>query len=529
MSGSGSVATVALVVSLIALPVTSAQLIGQIFATAEGHRRCQASVIGDWAKLTKRKWHWTSFRFETIVSTPVIRLSSAVRRDIGTIISPFGLNKQPLPDYENSQDELACWISLLREIEKHTRAHYRLLPRLRLVETLPIVENKSRSWDFMPPEVVRPFASTTAGDMAILALRLGMTWKSFRPEEGLMEAEGNGHVLSATLVRALGILVRYSKVSTYDDLLEGQSPRLLFSSFVETSVADKMRFGYLDFDSIFGSPMYMKIGDPQAVYKLMTEIDPSNTSINNLKSMEPSLYGFNDVIALVSPWLRYKGMTINGVPSVTYDVLGSTIFPAAQSVFYTRLKDHSQSLDGSSKFVKKALQAWDTLDQKFPRLWKESPSREWLFEEHPGHRDVVDFLDAVQDTHEQMSKLLLDFNYISFFEDPFLWNLVKVHITRATSLKTRAQAAVKHATRPDQKSQLSPQWIATSMELYWDDIGYYQDEMQKTYGADAEDVPDAWILLMFRAFLWSRGHEFDTSRQPLPSKYYGSQIPVYIG
>ena len=483
-------------------------------------------MIGDWAKLTKRKWHWTSFRFETVVSTPVIRLGPAVRSDIGTTISPFGPNKQPLPDYENSQDELACWIPFLREIEKHTRAHYRLPPRLRLVETLPIVENKSRSWDFMPPEVVRPFASTTAGDMAILALRLGMTWKSFRPEEGLMEAEGNGHVLSATLVRALGILVRYSKVSTYDDLLEGQSLRLLFSSFVENSVTDKMRFGYLDFDSIFGSPMYMKIGDPQAVYKLMTEIDPCNTSTNNLKSMEPSLYGFNDIIALVSPWLRYKGMTINGVPLVTYDVLGSTIFPAAQSVFYTRLKDHSQSLGGSSTFVKKALQAWDTLDQKFPKLWKESPPREWLSE---GHGDVLDFLDAVQDTHALISKLLFGLSRGFSIRDRFLWNLVKVHVARATSVKTRAQAAVKNATRPDQNSQLSPQWIAVSMELYWDDIGYYQGEMERRSRAHPDYVTDAWILLMFRAFLWSRGHEFDTSRQPLPSKYYRSQIPVYIG
>jgi len=69
-------AVVALIVSLIALLFTLIQLLAQIFATADGYRRCQPSVLGRWAALTKMRWRWTQFRFETLYSTPDILLES---------------------------------------------------------------------------------------------------------------------------------------------------------------------------------------------------------------------------------------------------------------------------------------------------------------------------------------------------------------------------------------------------------------------------------------------------------------------
>lgn len=129
-------------------------------------------------------------------------------------------------DLGTPSHELACWIIFLYVLQKSVESERREFilkggayhvsdhAKGRLSDaTLPLTYRVTRSWDFMPPEVVRPFASTTVSDIAIIALRMGMSWKTFKPEEGAMEAEGNGQAMSSTLVRALGIMLRYTYTS----------------------------------------------------------------------------------------------------------------------------------------------------------------------------------------------------------------------------------------------------------------------------------------------------------------------------
>jgi len=70
--GLDPVALVALVISLVALVATTGQLLQQYFATADGYRQCQPSVMGDWGRKTKLRWRWREFRFETIYFVPKI-------------------------------------------------------------------------------------------------------------------------------------------------------------------------------------------------------------------------------------------------------------------------------------------------------------------------------------------------------------------------------------------------------------------------------------------------------------------------
>ncbi|KAF1956326.1 hypothetical protein CC80DRAFT_535663 [Byssothecium circinans] len=72
--GEVNVAIVALIISVIALIVTSNQLLAQVLSSAEGYRRCSESVIGVWHRLRNRKWRWSEFRFETLYVTPQIVL-----------------------------------------------------------------------------------------------------------------------------------------------------------------------------------------------------------------------------------------------------------------------------------------------------------------------------------------------------------------------------------------------------------------------------------------------------------------------
>lgn len=69
---------------------------------------------------------------------------------------------------------------------------------------------KTRSWDFMPPDIVRPIASTTLGCLITMAYSLGMNWTDFRLDEGIMRAVGGGRSLATSIVRGMGLVVEYS-------------------------------------------------------------------------------------------------------------------------------------------------------------------------------------------------------------------------------------------------------------------------------------------------------------------------------
>lgn len=75
-------ALVALVVAVVALLVASAQLTAQVFATAEGARKCSYAVLGEWSisedpkTKTIFKRRWREGRLETMFVVPEILLSS---------------------------------------------------------------------------------------------------------------------------------------------------------------------------------------------------------------------------------------------------------------------------------------------------------------------------------------------------------------------------------------------------------------------------------------------------------------------
>lgn len=74
MSLSDNVSVTALVISLIALGIGVGSLLTQLFATAEGYRKCKQMIIGPWANHTRRHWLGFEFRFEVLYVTPEIVL-----------------------------------------------------------------------------------------------------------------------------------------------------------------------------------------------------------------------------------------------------------------------------------------------------------------------------------------------------------------------------------------------------------------------------------------------------------------------
>ena len=234
-----------------------------------------------------------AFRVETMVVTPHFVISSitnaaiinqASRRRLHTSsIAIDGTessmqmtmcHKGGLEKNDDENEDMVTWTSLIHAIHKlqwrqglesgqmkslHQVARdskeYLEIQKTQII----CLKLKIRSWDLMPPDVVRPLASTTLGSIIIMAHRMGMIWKDLRPSEGKLRAEGLGQGFSATLVRGLGIVVEYAR----EPGLVPQNPEMLRWSLRIPSVdADKVCLLNMVFEFLslkFNRHMYQNV------------------------------------------------------------------------------------------------------------------------------------------------------------------------------------------------------------------------------------------------------------------------------
>jgi len=247
---------IALVVSLVALLTTVLQVLQQYFSSADGYRRCAESVMGLWAKNTHRKLRMYEFRVEVVFETPVIfmahhenRRGPILGRDIhyidGTPESYRNTRVLPSSDQKKvdeqisarvrtADDERASWVTLLSALqreEEDSRAWdeaQRLvappsgsgnLPKQPKYQLVVGLQSKTRSWDFMPAAITRPYATSAICHLVEMAAMLGMYWKVFDQTIWNLRAEGNGLILTSTPVHGLGVMVVFSITgkSRYED------------------------------------------------------------------------------------------------------------------------------------------------------------------------------------------------------------------------------------------------------------------------------------------------------------------------
>jgi hypothetical protein len=221
-SADTNLAAAALAIALVALITTVGQLLQQYFATADGYRRCQKSVMGEYARRTRLRWRWSEFRFETLYTTPemflagdgspnrvgqIVLTGSEKSRDMSLVpVSSMDNEETVILEQPNLQQaqfeqsghqtvqvkarkrqggtyrgEMACWVPFLHWIHEKTSIcldnHRHTADPVLFAPPdvrLPAVIFRERSWDFQPPDVVRPLAKTTLSDIAVIARRMGM-------------------------------------------------------------------------------------------------------------------------------------------------------------------------------------------------------------------------------------------------------------------------------------------------------------------------------------------------------------------
>ncbi|GJD04280.1 modin [Colletotrichum higginsianum] len=258
------VAIVALVISVFAFIIAIFQALQQYYASATGYSSCTQKVMGDWAQFTRRRFRWDEFRFEVEFEVPVIFVAPPTNhrgplgkhndKEItymtGTSDSykkTFTWDQQQYDQVDRSlragnsrqaihtaDNELANWLGLLMAIQRMERESrtwqdneyfghgnpqwedqtpcHPHAPTAAVTHTLAVgMQRKKKSWDSMPDNMKKPYATTTISHLVEVAGMLGVHWKEFNRNEDRYRAQGNGFSITGYDVDDLGIVFSFEK------------------------------------------------------------------------------------------------------------------------------------------------------------------------------------------------------------------------------------------------------------------------------------------------------------------------------
>lgn len=258
------VAVVALIISVLAFIIAILQALQQYFASATGFSSCSPAVIGKWANFARRQMLWAEFRFEVRFEVPVIFVArpenkkgplgddeltedpdrKIIRLDGGEdnfrytskmdeFDKQFKQSQQQV--VHTADNEKATWYALLMAVcrmEKESRDWQRSKledsykmngPRLLRNNSAPpdapaprhsmvvCMQRKRRTWDSMPNNLSKPYATTTISHLVEIAAMLGIYWRQFDLNNDQYRAQGNGFVLYGSYVDGLGITFTFQK------------------------------------------------------------------------------------------------------------------------------------------------------------------------------------------------------------------------------------------------------------------------------------------------------------------------------
>jgi hypothetical protein len=585
-----NLAAAALAIALVALVTALGQLLQQYLATADGYRRCQKSVMGEYGGKTRLHWRWREFRFETLYTIPEIFVagdgapsrkgqvlltgSPASRKeslipassadndlfvldhmDLDSQIAYhnmkdagsshpsqkwFGSRKSPIQEKAH-RGEMACWNPFLHWVHETTAIS--LDDQQRAVNPvnfdpvhfppdrirLPAIIFRERSWDFQPPDVIRPLAKTTLSDIAIITRRMGMKWKDFRPSDGILRAEGHSHTITSTVVRSLGIVLQYSYT--------GQGHRLRMAEqnlsrksatgslvteqteiYIPRARADRLGCGVIRTARQLGLPDFTLGTQPEVITALsfLDRSGASSAALTKLLKENPEFrFRVADLVALTTDEVRLRGSKLVQIPAPSDNVRGVTTSTFGRRAFRRCLEEYVVVHHGDvGVHTQEALQICDDIGKKFA-AWDYTDEfgvdeEQWVVTRDSQYLDLVsDHLKYLTGLINSWEQQYPDFRYL---------NLLGIHIKVAMFSE-------------DGETSMLRNW---ENDYHADVRGYFKllpiilEEMKKTGFYDRQLVVDAWVVMMLRAFCWGACHFFVPGER-VPIQYFGSQLPVYIG
>ncbi|PMD13407.1 hypothetical protein NA56DRAFT_711985 [Hyaloscypha hepaticicola] len=271
----------------------------------------------------------------------------------------------------------------------------------------PAVTFEERSWDFQIPDIVRPLATITVCDLAIIARRMGMQWKDFRPVDGILRAEGRGHIITSTLVKSLGLLVQYN--------YNGPPPHLsirLPGRYIPLEESDALGFGI-----ITGEGSILEQNPPistiQEIITTLNLLDQSGWCAVRMKELARRDPGYSiplaDLVSMIMEISRLRGTNLVHVPAPSNNMNGFSVSPYGRRAFWALLEDCvSNGRYHHGPQTEAVLQATRQFINNHP---------EWAERElDPDNQHSTDYLDLVHDYFDQTSRwyrTIIDFHKIN--------------------------------------------------------------------------------------------------------------------
>jgi hypothetical protein len=422
--------------------------------------------------------------------------------------------------------------------------------------TIPLVMFEERSWDFMPPDVVKPYARISVGDIAIITRRLGMDWERFEPAEGILRAQGNGYMLTSTSVRSVGTMVQISEmlgsgkqgpwmpwVSPIipDMEMNGKIP------LIPSAPADKMGFGVLPAvgsDFLHRDFRFSTVEDIKETILWFTRDPATARSFNGDYLMRMRWYpGVSDILGIVAPCMYRPDIGVVGVPSPTSLPIfqGVTSHEEGRSPIPSPLVKPPNMYVGFQEFSHQltTLIATANPPSTSPLHWiltTDSSLRnlhpEWLSGIDPIDREHH-LLLAIHTAYLQTTSFLSPPNQPGG-KFPFFRFLISSHLQYLIK-NFESTYSFLSIERSDQHP------LRLGMAAYFACLPGLLDMMERGLGAGGIpglrvpegcwsrlELMEGWCVLVFRAMLWNRCHYLVKGRA-VPTEYCGSQLPVYIG
>ncbi len=277
-----------------------------VVSSCHAERMVTVKLIDD-LEGTHRKFRRRELRFEVVFETPVLFLAKPDNEkgpipgakiyvvdgssDSYTATNTMKPKEQTVSNISTADDERASWVTLLAAIQKEEEdsrkweESNRMTPRGRKYDRREYtichqMQKKTRSYDFMPPAVTKPYATTTISHLVEMAGMLGMFWKAFDHVSGNIRAEGNGYILTSTLVDGLGLMITFSitGLSTFQD-----------SRIIPNYDIKELVFGFVP--SILGQGRPLEVGHLDHIKKILTawKCEPDTIDTYEAKKDRPCM------------------------------------------------------------------------------------------------------------------------------------------------------------------------------------------------------------------------------------------------
>ncbi|KAK3693056.1 hypothetical protein B0T22DRAFT_33188 [Podospora appendiculata] len=360
--GTDIVNWVALVVSLVALLGTAAQVLQQYYSSAAGYANCGESVMGEWHNSKKRIFRLTELRFEVQFESPVIFVSFPANKNGPVKNEPIHYvdgtqeslknTRALLPNQEEkhrhtlqnnrvhtADNERATWVTLLSQLQSmekesqewQKQQHNSGPPLPRLADfsqhSLAVaVQAKKRSWDTMPTDVRKPYATTTFCHLLEIAAMMGIYWKEFSRSKDRYRAEGNGYILTGSPIADLGLIFTFricgksrfkeNRVIPVDEVKE-------FSfGFVSTIFKENQDNRRLDFPNEDSHDLgFLQLGSLDEVAETMVQIECNTNTANFFRSKDAKhthLFAVPfELLGMLSKTLHIKNSCFRMLPNPT--------------------------------------------------------------------------------------------------------------------------------------------------------------------------------------------------------------------